>query len=311
MGWELRHGNKRYLYRNRRVDGKRRKEYLASEAPLFGFIGFGEVMADELHKLERRQRKLRKLTRKARSEFRKRITDLLDSIQNANTELRTVCDGLLASLGYHKHHRGEWRMKRDLSLVKEAISKLEQRFANNKPLVNYTAPTDDAEAVEVFAKARAGDADAQARLRQLIRERDWLSWIGDLGQQATQQLIHKAAAGDAVWKAGIAQKANTLREELLGEKPSVLETLLVRRVVNGWIAVHALELELTIRPPADARDRAHLDTALSRAQKRFTEAVRELARVRRLQAPKILAQLNLATTQTVVNGNGSGATAKV
>ncbi|MFB4187175.1 hypothetical protein, partial [Bacillus velezensis] len=81
----------------------------------------------------------------------------------------------------------------------------------------------------------------------------------------------------------------------------VLERLLARRVVNGWLAVHALELELTLRPPLDARDRAHLDTALSRAQKRYTEAIRELARVCRLQAPAILAQLNLAATQTVVN----------
>ena len=83
--------------------------------------------------------------------------------------------------------------------------------------------------------------------------------------------------------------------------------LLVRRVVNGWLAVHALELELTVRAPVDARDRAHLDVALSRAQKRYTEAIRELARVRRLQAPAILAQLNVAATQTVVNGS-SGAT---
>ena len=93
-----------------------------------------------------------------------------------------------------------------------------------------------------------------------------------------------------------------LRDELLGKNPSVLEELLVRRVVNGWLATHALELELTLRPPGDARDRAHLDAALTRAQKRMTEAVRELARVRRLQAPAILAQLNVSANQTVVNG---------
>lgn len=82
----------------------------------------------------------------------------------------------------------------------------------------------------------------------------------------------------------------------------MLERLLARRVVNGWLAVHALELELTVRPPLDARDRAHLDAALTRAHKRYAEAIRELARVRRLQAPKILAQLNVAAAQTVVNG---------
>jgi len=310
MGWELRHGDKWYLYRNRRVNGKPHKKYLAAQNDRL-VPGFGEVMAYELDKLQRRQTKLRKLTRKARSECRERINDLLVATKNANTELRIVADGLLAALGYHKHHRGEWRMRRDLALLKDAISKLETQAAGSKPLVNYTAAADDAEAVEVFAQARAGDANAQARLCQLIRERDWVNWLGDLGRQATRQLIHKAAGSDEVWKAGISEKVNALHEELIGEKPSVLETLLVRRVVNGWIAVHALELELTLRPPVNARDRAHLDAALTRAQKRFTEAVRELARVRRLQAPKILAQMNFATTQTVVNGNGSGATAKV
>ena len=88
----------------------------------------------------------------------------------------------------------------------------------------------------------------------------------------------------------------------LGENPTVLEELLVRRVTNGWVTVHALELELTLRVPSDARDRAHLDAALTRAQKRYTEAIRELARVRKLQAPAIRAQLNVAATQTVVNG---------
>jgi len=309
MGWELRHGDKWYLYRYRRVNGKPHKEYLAAQHDRFG-LGFGEVMAYELDKLQRRQAKLRKLTRKARTKFRERISGLLTAATNANAELRTVADGLLMTLGYHKHHRGEWRMKRDLAILKDAINQLGKQVAGPKPLVNYQAPVDDAEAVEVFAKARAGDANAQAQLRKMIWDREWVNWIGDLGQQATRQLIHKASCGDAVWKAGIAEKAEVIRTELLGEHSSMLEGLLVRRVVNGWIAVHALELELTVRQPANARDRAHLDTALSRAQKRFTEAVRELARVRRLQAPKILTQLNVAATQTVVNTNASGAKAK-
>ncbi len=310
MGWELRHGNKWYLYRCRRVNGIPRKEYLAVRNDRFD-SGFGEVMADELDLLQRRESKVRKLTSKARSEFRKRINNLLVATNSANVELRTVADGLLAALGYHKHHRGEWRMKRDLAVMKYTIQQLKEAVAGLKPLVEYEAPTKDTEAIEVFAKARAGDANAQAQLRELIRTREWVNWIGDLGQQATRKLIHKAASGDVVWKAGIAEKVRVIRDELLGDQSSMLEGLLVRRVVNGWIAVHALELELTVRPPANARDRAHLDAALSRAQKRFTEAVRELARVRRLQAPKILAQLNLAATQTIVNANGSGAIGKV
>lgn len=296
MGWEIR-GQRRYLYRNRRVNGRPVKEYVAADDR----FGFGELMADDLDRLLRSQAKLRRVAREARAECRGRIDDLLAATAAANSDLRTLAEGVLYALGYRRHNRGEWRMRFELSSLRKQIDALQQKFAERKPLVNYTAPTEDAEAVELFAKARAGDAGAQDRIHALIRERKWLDWLGDIGRQATRQLVWRASGGDPVWEAGIAQKANALRDQLLGENPTVLEVLLARRVVNGWLAIHTLELELTLRPPAEARDRAHLDRALSRAQKRMTEAVRELARVRRLQAPAILAQLNLAATQTVVN----------
>jgi hypothetical protein len=310
MGWELRHGEKWYLYRNRRVNGTPRKEYLAAQNdPLVA--GFGALMAHDLDRLQRRQAKLRRLTRKQRAVFRDRVEGVLAAARDANAELRTVADGILYALGFHKHHRGEWRMRRDLAALTSAINELQKRAAGPSPAVKYDAPAGDAEAVEVFAKARAGDPGAIEKVHALVRDRKWVTWIGDLGRQATHQLVHAAGGGDPVWKAGIAEKANALRQELLGDRPTVLEEVLARRVVNGWLATHALELELTVRPPAAPRDRAHLDAALSRAQKRLSEAVRELARVRKLQAPTILAQLNVAASQTVVNGAGSGATGRV
>jgi hypothetical protein len=300
MGWELRHGVHWYLYRNHRVNGQPVKEYLGA-ADRFGF---GKVLAHDLDRLQRRQAKVRKLKRKARTTYRARIDELLATTAEANADLRVVVEGILSALGFHKHHRGEWRMRRELKDIQSLIEKLKQSQANPGPLVNYTAPTNDAEAVELFAKARSGDNAAQDQVHGLIRARGWVDWYGDIGQQATRQLIWKAAGGDAVWEAGITEKVKALRVELLGEKPTVLEKLLVRRVINGWIATHVLELQLTLRQPTDARDRAHLDAALTRAQKRMTEAVRELARVRRLQTPKILAQLNVAAAQTVVNTAG-------
>jgi hypothetical protein len=298
MGWELRHG-RRYLYRNRRVDGRPVKQYVAADDR----FGFGELVADDLDRLLRSQAKLRRLTREARAECRGRIDDLLAATAAANNDLRALAEGVMHALGYRRHNRGEWRMRFELSSLRKQIGELQQKLAEQKPLVNYSAPAGDAEAVALFEKARAGDADAQARVHALIRERKWVDWLGDIGRQATRQLVRKASGGDPVWEAGITQKANALRDQLLGAGPTVLEELLVRRVVNGWIATHRLELELTLRPPAEARDRAHLDRALCRAQKRMAEAIRELARVRRPQAPTILAQLNLAAAQTVVNGS--------
>jgi hypothetical protein len=300
MGWEVRHG-RRYLYRNRRVNGQRVKEYLAADDQ----FGFGEVMADDLARLLSLEAKQRRLTREKRAEFRHRTDELLRATATADAELRTIVEGLLVTLGFHKHNRGEWRMKREMAVLKNALATLEKQVAQRQPVIRYPAPANDAQAVELFAKARSGDEDAKARVSTLIHERNWVNWIGDIGRQATAQLILKIAAGDPVWEAGITEKVNIIRDELLGKNPTVLEGLLVRRVVNGWLTTHTLELELTVRPPTDARDRAYLDAALTRAQKRMAEAVRELARVRQLQAPRILAQLNVAA-QSMGNGGAQG-----
>ena len=107
----------------------------------------------------------------------------------------------------------------------------------------------------------------------------------------TRQLIRAAAGADPVWVAGITEKADALRRELLGPNPSALDDLLARRVVNGWVAVHALELELAVRPPSDRRSRDYIDRALTRAQKRMTDAARELTRVRRLVLPPVLTRV--------------------
>jgi hypothetical protein len=278
MGWEVRHGGRRYLYRNRRVNGTPVKEYLAAEDR----FGFGEQMAHDLARVQRLGAKARALERQNRAAFRKRIDGLLAAVATTDAELRTLAEGMVCAIGYHRHHWGEWRMRRELRDLKALIETLKAQQSNSAPVVQYDAPAEDAEAVGLFQKARAGDAAAQDQVRALVLARGWVDWLGDLGRQATRQLVYRAAGGDPVWAAGVAEKADALRRQLLGENPSVLEELLVRRVVNGWVAVHALELEQAVRPPADRRSREYLDRALTRSQKRFTDAARELARVRRL-----------------------------
>ncbi len=290
MGWEQR-GGRRYLYRNRRVNGRPVKEYLAADDR----FGFGEERADDLARVLRREAEDRDLDRQARAAFRGRIDGLLAAAGAANAALRAVAEGLLVAVGFHNHKRGEWRMKRELRTLVDQIAALKDGMAKAMPLINYTAPAGDAEAVELFAQARAGDAAALAKVRGLIAVRGWAGWLGDIGQQATRQLVWRAAGGDPVWDAGIAAKADALRKDLLGANPSALDDLLARRVVNGWVAVHALELELAVRPPADRRAREYLDRALTRAQKRMTDAAREFARIRRLALPAVLTRVNTST----------------
>ena len=287
MGWEVRGGNRMYLYRNRRINGRPVKEYLASSSGL----DFGELYSLWLVKLQHRQRRVRTLQRSVSQRFRQRIDQLIVDLDSANQSNRIIVEGLLYSIGFHKHKRGEWRMKRELKELAESIQRLQAQKAKPAPMVNCVAPKDDVEAVALFEQARNGDVAAQAQVHVLIRDRDLQDRFGDLGKLSTQYLIDKAASGDPIWKAGITEKMRQMRDEMLGVNPSILEELLVRRVLNGWVVVHALELEQTLRPPTGRRDREHLDKALSRAERRYMQAMGELARVRKLQMPTILAKL--------------------
>jgi hypothetical protein len=296
MGWEVRRG-RRYLYRNRRANGRPVKEYVAADGPA------GELLA-RVHDAERAESAERRaLQRRERDAARERAAELLALGAGADVMVRAAVGGLLAAVGFHRHKRGEWRMRRELKEMQDLTERTraltdkvrDLRAAREAaPLVRYDAPAGDAEAVALFAAARAGDVGARERVVELVKARGWVNWLGDLGQQATRQLVHRAAGGDPVLAVGLTEKAVALRAQLLGDAPSVLEDLLVRRVVNGWLTVHLLELELTVRAPADLKAREHLDKALTRAQKRFAEAARELARVRALGAPARVTQLMLA-----------------
>src|SRR5579871_3442662 len=201
MGWEVRHGGRWYLYRNRRVGGKPVKEYLGAGGPL----GLGTLLAHDLARLQRREAKVRALNRRARAADRARADDILAAAAAANADLRAVVEAVLIAVGYHRHHRGEWRMRRELNGLKALIGQLEQAAKAQKPVVRYDAPAGDAEAVELFAKARGGDADAREKVRSLIVSRGWTDWVGDIGRQATRQLIRHATGGDPVWEAGVTE----------------------------------------------------------------------------------------------------------
>jgi hypothetical protein len=77
--------------------------------------------------------------------------------------------------------------------------------------------------------------------------------------------------------------------------------LVVRRVVNSWLVVSRLELEQTLRRPRDVRQADALDRAVGRAQSRLLAAVKALEGVRRLRAPRLVQQVNVAGVQQVVN----------
>lgn len=298
MGWELRQG-RWYLYRNLRVNGKPTKEYLAAQG------GIGSVMALELATQQRRLRESRDRGREAAAHECAAINGVLAAAGRANESIRIVVEGILVALGFRNHRRGEWRMTRGPNILSELMGRVEDPPKKPGPLLNYHPPVGDAEAAELFAKARGGETGAAAAVRALIVQRGWVETIGNVGAQAARQFIADATAGDVVWKTAIEAKILEISRELGGAGDSMLEKLLIRRVLNGWLAVHLLEIRQTARPPAQIKEREYLDRAVSRAQKRYTEAITALARIRRLKLPVVLAQVNIMSKTTTTNADES------
>jgi hypothetical protein len=106
MGWELRKG-RRYLYRNSRVNGQPRKEYIVAEGE------FGSLMAHKLHEGQECAEEVRDALRNRGQAFRNEIDAQLAATATENGRLLTVVEGTLVALGFHNHHRGEWRMARN------------------------------------------------------------------------------------------------------------------------------------------------------------------------------------------------------
>lgn len=270
MGWELRHG-RRYLYHSKRVNGKPIKEYLAADEG-----EWSRLLAAQLARWQEQAAAERVRVRAEGAVVRKKADDLLRRLNAANNDLQSAVAVVLAALGFHRHHRGEWRMRRNHSTD-----------AAVRPLIQFQLPPGEAEATKLFDRVRAGDKAAMNQLPALLRARGWTTTIGDLGWVATKSLLDAVCAGDPMWAEAVKQRVIDLRAELEGKEPTVLDQLLVRRVLNGWLTVHHLEILSSVRPPNDIRSREYLDRAIGRAQKRMTSALAELARVRRLKLPPV------------------------
>ncbi len=238
----------------------------------------------------------RYVKRRENEQFREKTNGFVAVVAEMNETLRGVAEGVLIGLGYRRHHRSEWRVKLNpASPIQQWLKGTKMNVQPNKtePVQTRVLPVNETGDIELLARARAGDAAAFNGFRYCSRTANGWSVLGECwpGGPNGKQLVARVAGKDPVKKSGFAKYADAIYAELLGDKPSILEKLLARRVINGWIAVNALELELADCNSDRLVRRSHLDKAITQRKARDTpEAINELMRVRRLQAPRFLAQ---------------------
>ena len=159
----------------------------------------------------------------------------------------------------------------------------------------------------VSDKAEAGDQEARRELRRLVRSSspEVIGRASDIGRRAGRMLAKTAAGGDPLTEEALYAKLDAMRAEIAGENPgenpTPLEVLLTERIVSLWMLTALLEVLVSAQYQKTLSDRTKRSSPsyliqqsriLEGATRRYLAAIRELARVRKLQAGAPPVQVN-------------------
>lgn len=108
MGLETRNGRGAYYTRTKRVGGQVVREYVASgEAALL------------IASMEAERREARALRRQAERDELARAKIADETLDTVCEIVDTVAQAVLLAAGFHRHHAGEWRKRRERTSRKE------------------------------------------------------------------------------------------------------------------------------------------------------------------------------------------------
>ena len=154
-----------------------------------------------------------------------------------------------------------------------------------------TAPPKQEEILErlqqLVRRAEGGDETALPELRVALDANPWC-WqrYGDLAQQSMAAWLQLIAGPNLLLQESTRRKAEQLRAELAGPKPSPVERLLVERIVSCWLQTNYADSAYA--QLSKGTNPAQHTAALQRqnsAQQRYLQAVKALATVRKLLRP--------------------------
>jgi hypothetical protein len=148
---------------------------------------------------------------------------------------------------------------------------------------------------ELSEKAEAGDKGARRELRRRLRSSspEVIGRASDFGRASGRMLARTAAAGNPLTEEALYAKLDRMRLEIAGDNPTPLEVLLTERIVSLWMLTALLEVLIgaQYQPAREGWKQSSPSSyviqqsrILESASRRYLAAIRELARVRKLQA---------------------------
>lgn len=150
-------------------------------------------------------------------------------------------------------------------------------------------------------RAEQGDRAALKELRALVRDEPAI-WqqLGNSSKHLEKLWTEKLARDNPLLTESIKKYVDELRKEIEGPDPTPLEGLLVDRIVVCWLEVHQSEWQLATATDVTTAHISYLDRRLDRAQRRYLQAIKALAQVRKLLGSTT--QINIAEQQINIAG---------
>ena len=154
-------------------------------------------------------------------------------------------------------------------------------------------------------KADQGDEHALRMLRERLpdlADQYLVEMCGDLPRQTEEAVIRSLCGDSRAWAAGIKLKADELRSELAGTDSTLLERVLIDRLICCWIDANSADYISASRHRQEGTV-AHLtffQKKQDRAHRRFLAACKALAQVRKLMGVNV--QINVAEKQINLSG---------
>lgn len=147
---------------------------------------------------------------------------------------------------------------------------------NNQPT---ELPTQE-EFQSLVTQANDGDPAALRQLRQLLdNETHLASHFGNLFEHAKEALIGLIGESNVLLTESLRREAKSMERELAGDRPTLLETLVVRRIVLNWLQLQHVDATI---PEPKGKSLAQKTAA----ERNWAQALRNLELVRTKLVPQ-------------------------
>ena len=153
---------------------------------------------------------------------------------------------------------------------------------------------------ELITRAEKGDSEALAEVQRLFDESPgaWTTF-GDLAANTQRSWVKAIAGQDELLREAVERYLENMQVELAGGSSTPLERLLVERIATCWLALQQAETAYAQNlRRLDGDQGEYYQRRIDRAQRRYIEAIKGLAIIRRLLAP--IVQVNIAERQVNV-----------